>query len=136
MRSRVHSLAFLAALVGLLLPVVARGQQPTVTQVIDLSPGWNLVSVQVGTAPIPVANFRAALDQPEFLIEIWGYNSTGDPGTPGSWNSYQPLLANFPSDLPLVEQGKGYWVNVSQFCQATFIAAPWTGNVSFVTGWN
>jgi hypothetical protein len=47
---------------GILSVCSALAQQPA-TQVIDLYPGWNLISIQVGGAIAPSA-FKAALDNP------------------------------------------------------------------------
>jgi len=85
----------------------ARSAQPTPTQTITLNAGWNLISIQVGSGPLPVASFKAALDNPSTpedesarLIEIWGYEHTGNPSVPGSWRTYQAdTNLNFPSDL-------------------------------------
>jgi len=110
---------------------------PDQTQVIEFRPGWNLVSVQVGDAPIPFGTFLSGFDDPEKLIEVWGYQPTGDPLLPGRWGSRQPTVPGFPtSDLPHLEQGKGYWVNVTSFATATLSAPAWGGAVDLVPGWN
>lgn len=113
----------------------ASGQEPPATQVIELNPGWNLISIQVGGPITPVA-FKASLDLPSTLIEIWGYAPTGDPTVPGHWNTYQPTLAGFPSDLVTLDPGKGYWVNVGQFCKATLSGITWDGSIVLGQGWN
>ena len=98
--------AFILTLVSLALALLLTGrvcaQQPSTTQVIELNPGWNLISTQVGSGITPAA-FKASFDVPATLIEIWGYVPTGDPLTPGHWNTYQPTLAGFPNDL---DQGR------------------------------
>lgn len=81
--------------------------QPSATQVINLVPGWNLVSLQVGNGPLPVASFRDALLQPERLIEIWGYVGTGDPAVPGHWDSYQPQAPRAPPSPATRRRRKG-----------------------------
>ena len=113
----------------------APGQEPPATQVIELNPGWNLISTQVGGPITPVA-FKASLDLPSTLIEIWGYAPTGDPTVPGHWNTYQPTLVGFPSDLATLDPGKGYWVNVGQFCKATLSGITWDGSIVLGQGWN
>ena len=62
---------------------------PNQTQVIECRPGWNLISVQVGDAPIPFGTFLGGFDDPEKLVEIWGYQATGNPLVPGRWGSRQ-----------------------------------------------
>ena len=78
---------------------VGQGQvlPPDATQTIDLRPGWNLISVQVGSAPWSVSAFRNALDDPgtaaderERLIEVWGYTASASPSLSGVWTTYQP----------------------------------------------
>lgn len=126
------SLAFLLVAAG-----SVRAAEPTITQKITLSAGWNLVSIQVGDGPMPVSAFMAALSSPSNLIEVWGYTPTGDATVPGAWQSYQPLVPAFPSDLTVLEPGRGYWVNVAQ---ATTLLlenqVPWNGGVSLLKGWN
>lgn len=125
--------------VGSLLAFDAKcfGQgQPAANQIIDLQSGWNLISVQVGTAPIPVGVFEAGMLHPDRLVEIWGYSPTGSPSVPGQWQSYQPKVSSFPSDLTVLWQARGYWVNVSQSTSVTLTGVRWDGAVSLVTGWN
>lgn len=117
--------------------------QTSATQVIDLTPGWNLISIQVGNGMTPTA-FKAALDDPttptvneaERLIEVWGYQPSANPAVPGTWQTYQPTVAAFPSDLNSMQPGRGYWVNVSQFAQARLSGVRWDAAVSLQTGWN
>jgi subtilisin-like proprotein convertase family protein len=121
---------------------VGQAQQPS-SQVIDLRSGWNLVSIQVGGS-LSSAAFRASLDDPatsaidesQRLIEVWSYEPSGNPSIPGTWQTYQPKVAGFASDLAVLQPGRGYWVNVSQFAQARFSGARWDGSVSLQTGWN
>jgi len=56
---------------------------PAQTQIIECQPGWNLISVQVGNAPIPFATFESELDDPGKLIVMWGYHATGVLSIPG-----------------------------------------------------
>jgi subtilisin-like proprotein convertase family protein len=120
----------------LVLPRFGQGA-PNQTQVIECRPGWNLISVQVGNAPIPFGTFLAGFNDPGKLIEIWGYEPTGNPLLPGRWGSRQPAVPGFPtSDLAVVEQGRGYWVNVTSHATITLNGPAWGGAVSLVPGWN
>jgi subtilisin-like proprotein convertase family protein len=110
--------------------------EPVTTQTIPLTAGWNLVSIQVGTSPLPIAGFAAALSAPAQLIEVWGYTPSGNPSIPGSWQTYQPKVAGFAHDLTAVQPGRGYWVKVAQFVQAKLTGIRWDGAVSLQTGWN
>lgn len=129
---------------GLTLASLSAQVPPASTQVIDLKPGWNLISVQVGSAAIPVASFKAMMDNPATttvdesarLIEIWGYTPSANPSVPGSWQTYQPQVSAFASDLATMQPGRGYWINVSQFTQATLTGPRWDGSVTLQAGWN
>ncbi|MBN8460689.1 MAG: carboxypeptidase regulatory-like domain-containing protein [Verrucomicrobia bacterium] len=106
------------------------------SQTIRLTSGWNLVSVQVGTSFTP-AQFQAAMAQPVRLQQIWGYQPTGNPSVPGSWETFQPLQPpDFPSDVTEIRPGKGYWVKVSMDTTVTITGPRWDGGVSLVPGWN
>ncbi len=110
--------------------------QPTTTQNITLTAGWNLISLQVGNAPLPVSTFQTSLSTPAHLIEVWGYNPTSNANVPGQWQSFQPLVPTFPSDLSTLELGRGYWVNVSQTTTLQLTGIPWNGNLNLLKGWN
>lgn len=136
---RLHKKAlFLRCLAASLVLIASlRASEPTTTQTITLNSGWNLISIQVGNAPLPVASFQSSLSTPAHLIEIWGYTPTGNPSVPGAWQSYQPLVPSFPSDLASLTQGKGYWVNVSQTTTLQLQnTIPWNGSISLLKGWN
>ncbi len=135
-RFRSGSTAFLALIISYLLSHTACAQAESATQQISLHAGWNLVSLQVGNAPVPVATFSSALSTPNNLIEIWGYQPSGSISTPGQWKSFQPKLAGYPSDLPTLSQGKGYWVNVSQATTLSLEDVPWDGTLTLQPGWN
>ncbi|MBL9145365.1 MAG: carboxypeptidase regulatory-like domain-containing protein [Verrucomicrobiaceae bacterium] len=110
--------------------------EPTTTQKITLTAGWNLLSVQVGNGPIPVSTFQSSLSTPGNLIEIWSYTPSGNLAVPGVWQSYQPLVPSFPSDLAAVVPGKCCWVNLSQDTDFQISGVPWNGTVNLVKGWN
>ncbi len=129
-------LAGALALLPLGISAVAQ-TAPNQTQVIECRPGWNLISVQVGSSPIPFGTFLGGFDNPAKLIEIWGYQPTGNPLVPGRWGSRQPTLPGFPTtDLAAIEQGRGYWVNVTSYTTITLSLPTWSGAVSLVPGWN
>jgi subtilisin-like proprotein convertase family protein len=111
-------------------------QAPDGGQTLRLSAGWNLISIQVG-GPLTPAQFSAALSHPERLQQIWEYNPTGNPFTPGQWNTFQPLAPpEFPSDVTKIVPGKGYWVRVSQATDLLLSGPAWSGAVALVPGWN
>jgi subtilisin-like proprotein convertase family protein len=114
----------------------ANAAEPPATQTITLTPGWSLVSIQIGNSPLPIASFQSALSDSSRLIEIWGYTPSGNPSVPGAWQSYQPQVPAFPSDLTTIQQGRGYWVNVSQTTTLQLTGIPWNGSISLLKGWN
>jgi subtilisin-like proprotein convertase family protein len=118
------------------MPRLSHAAESSTTQTITLAPGWNLISIQVGSAPMPVTTFKDSLSNRDRLVEIWGYAPSGNPSVPGQWRSYQPLEPTFPSDLAALELGKGYWVKVGQTTTATLTGLAWNGITSLVKGWN
>lgn len=133
---RMARTALFSLLAWLFCGVRLSAAEPVTTQTIPLAAGWNLVSIQVGTSPLPITGFAAALSAPAQLIEVWGYTPSGNPSIPGSWQTYQPKVAGFAHDLTAVQPGRGYWVNVAQFVQAKLTGIRWDGAVSLQTGWN
>jgi subtilisin-like proprotein convertase family protein len=80
--------------------------------------------------------FRAAMTHPERLVEIWAYEPSASPSIPGAWQTYQPAVAGFASDLGTLVPGKGYWVNVSQSTSVTIAGPRWDASLSLQPGWN
>jgi formylglycine-generating enzyme required for sulfatase activity/subtilisin-like proprotein convertase family protein len=135
-------LVLLFSLLSALSPTLSAAE-PTATQTITLNAGWNLISIQIGTSPLPIASFHNAISavsgtQGPFnpLKQVWGLTPSGNPAVPGVWQSYQPQVPLFPSDLTAIQQGRGYWVNVSQTTTLTLSGIPWNGSVSLAKGWN
>lgn len=128
-------IAPLLSLLIVLCPPLQAAEPPT-AQTITLTAGWNLISIQVGSGPLSIGVFQAALSTPGNLIEVWGYAPTGNPSVPGVWQSFQPLVPTFASDLTTLVPGRGYWVNVSQTTTAQITGVPWNGSVSLLKGWN
>lgn len=107
------------------------------TQVIELRSGWNLISLQVGTGITP-AQFQAALGPADAskLRSIWGFGDASVPGSaPWQWKFHRTDPGQ-PNDLTLLQPGKGYWVEVAGFCQATLGGVPWDGALAVRQGWN
>jgi len=128
-------LVLLFSLLSALSPTLSAAE-PTATQTITLNAGWNLISIQIGTSPLPIATFQSSLSDSSRLVEVWGLTPSGNPAVPGVWQSYQPQVPLFPSDLTAIQQGRGYWVNVSQTTTLTLSGIPWNGSVSLAKGWN
>ncbi len=112
--------------------------QPAAQQAISLELGWNLVSIQVGSSLTPAA-FQATLQHPDRLVEVWGYESSGNPSVPGVWkvHRFQNAAPGFPNELTSIQPCKGYWMKVATGrTVATLSGTPWDGAVSIRKGWN
>jgi subtilisin-like proprotein convertase family protein len=110
---------------------------PDATQTLILRTGWNLVSIQVGSAPMPVGTFNSKFDDPAKVIEIWGYNASGNPNAPGNWNFSKPVIPGLTNDLTTIEPGKGYWVKIGGGTATAMLTGPaWSGTVRLLPGWN
>jgi subtilisin-like proprotein convertase family protein len=113
-----------------IVPPSIIGEQP---QSIALYPGWNLISFQVGVFGFALPEFLAALDRPNALQEIWGYEAASR-----TWHAWKPSGSAIPPEVLLDKMipGRGYWVRASQGTVATLVGAPWTGSNTLVRGWN
>lgn len=128
---------WLAVLAGLVACAVASSAQ-SLQQTIALAPGWNLISVQVGTNGFPISQIQSNLlnlsgvSTPAALQSIWSYD--------GSTRTWQQAaftgVTNYPNTLTTVAPGKGYWIKVSQSVNLTLSGTPWNGAVQLFTGWN
>jgi subtilisin-like proprotein convertase family protein len=119
------------------LPLRAQ-TQPSAQQAIPLELGWNLISTQVG-GPLTPAAFQSSLQHPDRLIEIWGYDASGNPAAPGSWKVHRfgSLPAGFPNDLTALEPGRGYWVKIGAGSTVATLSGPaWSGALILLPGWN
>lgn len=134
-RHHIVRLRLLFVFLGLVLVPTGRAA-PTVTQTLDLHAGWNLISIQVGGAITP-DEFRASLGvDSNKLLAVWGFGISSTPSqAPWQWRFYRPE-GNLPSDLTLIEPGRGYWVHVSGYCQSTLSQPPWNGSLQLRPGWN
>lgn len=103
------------------------------TQRIDLQPGYNLISIQVGTdAGIPVDDVVAAINTPGEVIGIWGYELWAEP-----WDGDVPeALLDAATDILRVYPGHGYLVQLSEAGVIEITAPTWEGSVVLNAGWN
>ena len=101
---------------------------PTQTQDIGMSPGWNLISVQVGPShSLPAIN--AALSNK--LISAWTYNTASR-----EWLVYQATNVTFPHTLDTIEPGRGYWLQMANSATLSLTGTTWSGSVQLSPGWN
>ena len=101
--------------------------QPSQTEIIPFTTGWNLISFQVGGAMTP-QQFASQL-QTNGLLSIWSYDSANR-----TWQTYMPT--NTPVTLTNLSPGRGYWVKVSKPNTITLVGPVWSGSIIFVPGWN
>lgn len=126
--------ALLIFLTILSLPLRAA---PDSHQTLVLRTGWNLVSIQVGATPLSISSFKNAFDDPTKVIEIWGYNASGNPTAPGNWNFSKPVIPGLTNDLTAIEPGRGYWVKIGGGTATAMLSGPaWGGTVHLLPGWN
>ena len=104
---------------------------PSQIQQIGLSPGWNLISLQVGEEDWPIDQIEAMLDKTNVLQAVWTYDATSR-----TWRTWQPPGSGYPSDLVKMYVGAAYWLKVAQSCTLTISGPPWPGPVNLVPGWN
>ncbi|MCL4180533.1 MAG: proprotein convertase P-domain-containing protein, partial [Verrucomicrobia bacterium] len=118
-----------ASLKVIVPPSIISDQQ----QLIPLYPGWNLVSFQVGLLGFTVPEFLSALDYPDSLLEVWGYDAARK-----SWHAWQAGTPNLPSQmrLDLLWPGSGYWIRMSRGAILTLRGAPWLEANTLHQGWN
>lgn len=101
--------------------------QPSHTQIIPLTTGWNLVSFQVG-GPLTISDFMSHL-QTNGLLAIY----TMDPGSKSwfFWKSNAPL-----STLDTLYPQRGYWVQISRPNSLT-LTGPISNHTNQLSpGWN
>ncbi len=87
------------------LPVA--GAQPATTQ-IPLCTGWNLIGYPLAQArPVPAALASIAGK----YVRVFGFEA-GDPADP--WEVFDTAVPAWANDLQLMQQGRGYWVLVTE----------------------
>ncbi|GEM_PF-1864648 len=120
-----------------LVPLGVNAAEPEFQQEFVLPVGWNLISIQVGDAPIPVETFRSAFVDGE-IQQIWGYVPGASASTPGIWNFFRaPALPALSNEITHLEQGKGYWVKVGGARALGMLEGPvWSGSITLKPGWN
>ena len=128
--SIIRERSWYGALVALLLgfcSVSTTSGQPSQSQLVPLTTGWNLISFQVGD-PLTPAQFSSQLTT-NGLLSIWGYDTSTR-----SWQTYTPT--NSPNTLTSLQPGKGYWVKVSRPNTLTLTGPVWAGSINLLPGWN
>ncbi len=93
---------------------------------IDLTEGWNLISLPEQPENVNVSQVTAAIENK--LISMWAYKD-------GHWLMYTPENPDF-SDLQTISSGTGYWINISE---AAVLSGQGTGTsegIVLAEGWN
>ncbi len=85
---------------------------------LALQPGWNLVGYPLAT-PQDVAGAVAALGGHGKGLYSYVASASDNP-----WRTYFPDTPPELNSLTLLEQGKGYWIEVDAACHWTLRAAP------------
>lgn len=120
---------FLAALTTCMLCKTASAA--TVSQTIELNPGWNLISLSVDPVDANVANVFSPLGAA--FESVWQYNAVAQ-----SWQTYQPVPIAGVDSFSTIATGQGYWVKVTS--HSTLVIAgndvPAGGQIELYPGWN
>lgn len=86
---------------------------------LELQPGWNLISLPVIPAQTAIGKLLLPLIQLKELVVVWSYT----PGASPSWASFTPPSPSTctPSATKLCSMvdGKGYWVRVNDAVNMT-----------------
>lgn len=102
----------------------------TVTQTIELNPGWNLISLSVD--PVNPNNEDVFSSLGGTFESAWRYNAVTQ-----SWQMYPASVAGIDS-FTSMETGHGYWVKVTS--QSTLVIegndVPAGGQIELYPGWN
>lgn len=120
----------------LLSLVVQPGIGLAKTQNIPLSPGWNLISLQLEPDNTDPAAVLGSLISNGRFQAIWAY----DPVT-GTWSTYQHqsnnLLNTFTGvALTAIHAYKGYWIQVTDYTEVEVSGQISSSPIDLGTGWN
>ncbi len=114
--------------VGNALPTTAWSFTTSASYSVDLTTGWNLISLPVVPTNTLVSSvLGSALNDVAKVQSIWKY----DPAT-GDWNVYHPDNSGETSDFTTMTAGEGYWVDYRADATGTISG---TGNL-FQAGGN
>lgn len=134
--SRVQKMVRNSLLMAIFIGGRIFAQAPDSQQLVHLSAGWNLASLQVGGAISP-DTFKASLSHPARLKQIWGFEPSGSPNIPGRWSVFKAEVPpGFVNDLSSLIPGRAYWMELSQAADLTLHGIPWSGDLSLTPGWN
>ncbi len=101
---------------------------------LELQPGWNLISLPVVPTQTAVAKLLLPLIQLHELIIVWSFTP------PATWSFFNPGPPSSGTLASMVD-GKGYWVNMKDAVNMTvvgYVIPPASGppSYSLVAGWN
>ncbi|MBI2914022.1 MAG: hypothetical protein HYY03_08890, partial [Chloroflexi bacterium] len=112
------------------------GQQ---TVEIDLSAGWNLISLPV-YPPDPMAPATVLASVAGMLNSAWAYQAAGGQAggaAAATWLSYDPAVPAFLNTLTAIDVAMGVWVNMKEAATLTATGTPpGTTEIPVYEGWN
>ncbi len=86
---------------------------------LELEPGWNLISLQVGGSNgFPVAEFQTMINsnRADNLQALWAFDPEED-----TWQTHQPQIPSFPAangyNVDRAWPKAGYWAKVAEYTQ-------------------
>ncbi|RLC16296.1 MAG: hypothetical protein DRI57_11460 [Deltaproteobacteria bacterium] len=98
----------------------------SLTALIQLHPGWNLISLPVSPLSDAVSQVLAPISGA--YASVWSYRK-------GIWKMYTPEAPGI-SDLTSLEAGWGYWINMNRSESLTISGTAPSDLVEFESGWN
>ncbi len=101
---------------------------------LQLQPGWNLISLPLVPTQTAIAKLLLPLIQLHELVIVWGFTP------PATWSFFNPGPPSSGTLTSMVD-GKGYWVNVKDAVNMTvvgYIIQPASSppSYSLAAGWN
>ncbi|KPK79077.1 MAG: hypothetical protein AMS27_18425 [Bacteroides sp. SM23_62_1] len=97
-----------------------------INQEIDLSAGWNLISLRQQPSDISIDSVLEVISGK--YASVWVYFD-------GSWRVYDPENPGF-SDLTTMEAGRGYWINMDEATRLNISGTTPSNSVELAAGWN
>ena len=108
-----------------------------IIHVIDLVPGWNLISFMLEPISKDVADVLEPIDGKYSLVYAW--DATGGHTSAGNWVRYDPIMP-YGNTLTELDHTMGFWIFMEEAAQLSLIGNdPGETSIPLVTtvgGWN
>jgi len=108
-----------------------------IIHVIDLVPGWNLISFMLEPISKDIADVLKPIDGKYSLVYAW--DATGAHPSAGNWVRYDPVIP-YGNTLTELDHTMGFWIYMEEAAQLSLIGNdPGESSIQLVTtvgGWN